>query len=191
VEYDHRKMLRALSAKYPQDGNRRGLGSKPVCFVCDTGDFFYPMPGMGHAEIIGRMGACEDVDWVVLTKRPENIPGDIEWPDNVWLGVTAENQEMADRRIPLLLATGAKVKFVCVEPMLGPVSPGPLLHGLSWLICGGESGPKRRPFDKTWAKALYRECRDASVPMYFKQGSALRPGEDDRIEGYEIKEWPR
>jgi protein gp37 len=237
VTYDSRKLRRALRATYPQDGNVRGAHARPLCFVCDTSDFFCASPAFFIPKYaIEFMGQRADVDWAILTKRPENIPADIVWPDNVWLGVTAENQARADERIPLLLATGAKVKFVCVEPMLGPVElpglcgygkkppssadcagcddnpdgcetcrtighcasccdhnwcDGHFAHHLSWVICGSESGPHRRPFDVAWAEALYQECKDAGIPFFYKQGSALRPGQDDLLGGRKVKEWPR
>lgn len=210
VTWSWEKLYHATGREYPQVGNVRGPGSKPICFVCDTGDLFHKEVPYGlSASAIIWMGERDDVDWAVLTKRPENIPSDVTWPDNVWLGVTAENQARADERIPLLMDIPAKVRFVSVEPMLGPVSiekwlwdgmrPGQegkytqheyrlgLVH---WVICGGESGPKRRPFDPTWAFHLWAECREAGVPFFFKQGSGLRPGTDDRLAGHEIKEWP-
>jgi protein gp37 len=215
LTFDSRKLGRALRACYPQDGNVRGPHSRPLCFPCDTSDFFIEGPcAFIQKYAIEWIGQREDVDWAILTKRPEKIPGDIAWPDNVWLGVTAENQEMADKRIPLLLATSAKVKFVCVEPMLGPVDLGRSMPcgyycdedhghvdhafwsagkrtGIDWVICGGESGPKRRPFQKPWASALYAECLDAGAPFFFKQGSGLRPGSDATLGGHVIQEWPR
>ena len=218
LSYDSRKLGRALCASYPQDGNVRGPHSKPLCFVCDTSDFFYAdVVPFFPKYAIEWMGIRSDVDWAILTKRPENIPADIVWPDNVWLGVTAENQEMADKRIPLLLATGAKVKFVCVEPMLGPVYLTPWLgsctatcgedelgdcngepkcldyrpHGLDWLICGAESGAHRRPFDVVWAEELWFQCQDAGVAFFGKQDSGLRPGAPLLIGGREVKEWPK
>jgi len=192
LTYDSRKLGRALRAPYPQDGNVRGPHSKPLCFVCDTSDFFIEGPcAFIQKYAIEWLGQRSDVDWAILTKRPENIPGNIVWPDNVWLGVTAENQEMAEKRIPLLLATGARVKFVCVEPMLGPVDLVPWLGELDWVICGGESGPKRRKFDLQWPYDLWQECRSAGIPFFYKQGSAFRPGQYDMLWGEKIKEWPR
>jgi protein gp37 len=192
VSYDSRKLRRALKARYPQDGNVRGPHSRPLCFVCDTSDFFIEGPCAYIPKYaIEWMNHWHHADWAILTKRPENIPDDIEWPDNVWLGVTAENQEMADKRIPLLLATGAKVKFVCVEPMLGPVRLGDMVDRVGWVICGGESGPKRRKFDLQWPYDLWQECRSAGIPFYYKQGSAFRPGQYDMLWGEKIKEWPK
>jgi protein gp37 len=132
------------------------------------------------------------------------------WPlPNVWVGVTAENQEQADKRIPLLLQVPAAVRFVSVEPMLGPVDlsmylPGegfpvtdpyldapdgaqlgryrrgihtwePVLPGLDWVICGGESGPKARPMHPDWARSLRDQCQAAGVPFFFKQWGEWKP----------------
>jgi protein gp37 len=188
----HEKLGRSVQRAYPADGNKRGPGSKPICFVCDTGDLFHEAVSFGLiAEALYFMGIRSDVNWAILTKRPDNIPSDIVWPDNVWLGVTAENQARADERIPLLLATSAKVRFVSVEPMLEHMNLGEYLDGLSWVIAGAESGPHRRPFHKPWASALYAECLDAGVPFFFKQGSTLRPGSDATLGGHVIQEWPR
>ena len=125
-------------------------------------------------------------------------------PDHIWLGVTAENQRRADERIPALLATPAAVRFVSVEPCLewidlnqacwgyGLLRPSVEIQvrqikypiaALDQIIVGGESGPHRRPFDVAWALGLYAQCKDAGVPMFYKQGSALRPGQDDELPG--------
>ena len=99
-----------------------------------------------------------------------------------WVGTTAEDQQRADERIPHLLTTPAAVRFVSVEPQLGPVDRAPWLEAhspettgcrrqpaLSWCIVGGESGPKARPFDLAWARSLRDQCRAAAVPFFFKQ----------------------
>ncbi len=105
------------------------------------------------------------------------------WPlPNIWIGVTAENQRMADERIPILLSTPAAVRFVSVEPMLERVDiyqwlggnrdinpPHPYNGGLSWVICGGESGPGARPMHPDWARELRNQCINAGVPFFFKQ----------------------
>jgi protein gp37 len=140
------------------------------------------------------------LDWLLLTKRPENhemVP--LAWqtgsrrPLNVWLGVTAENQEYAERRIPLLLdAHWPAVRFVSYEPALGPVdfwaflrSPVrdqslaalgcPGMPGVDWVIVGGESGPRARPFDIDWAQSAIEQCRTAGVAVFCKQlGANIR-----------------
>lgn len=107
---------------------------------------------------------------------------------NIWLGVTAENQQTADERIPYLLETPAAVRFISVEPMLGPVdliramdvaievdgeietpAAGPMNNWLNWVICGGESGPNARPMHPDWVRGLRDQCKEARVPFFFKQ----------------------
>lgn len=126
---------------------------------------------------------------------------------NIWLGVTAENQATADERIPLLLDTPAAVRFVSVEPMLGPVDMckvvmpdgdhlGPTMNNwgcdarLDWVICGAESGPDRRPFDPAWAADLYRQCSEAGVAFFGKQASGPKPGVPLLIDGEVRQAWP-
>jgi protein gp37 len=144
----------------------------------------------------------------ILTKRPRrmleyllprlSIGGIIAKPlDNVWLGVSVEDQARADERIPLLLQTPAAVRWISAEPLIGPVdltrlvggqldalagdrktSAGEIFaggHGLDWVVVGGESGPGARPFYIEWARSLRDQCRAAGVPYFLKQlGSNCR-----------------
>lgn len=107
------------------------------------------------------------------------------WPiPNVWLGVSVEDQRAADERIPLLLKTPAAVRFVSVEPMLGPVdlrrafgTNGPrqtFIEQLDWVICGGESGPRARPMNPAWPRALRDQCVVAGVPFSSSSGGNTR-----------------
>ena len=113
-------------------------------------------------------------------KLPVHPPGsDNRWPlSNLWLGVSVENQETADERIPLLLQTPAARRFVSYEPALGPVNfeelgintPGHNHKGeLDWVICGGESGPGARPMHPDWARQARDQCVGAGIPFFFKQ----------------------
>jgi protein gp37 len=124
------------------------------------------------------------------------------WPlKNLWLGVTAENQEYANKRIPILLQIPAIKRFVSVEPMLGPIDfyePqmgnehyntlkgfGDISGGnghfggpkLDWVICGGESGPGARPLHPDWVRSIRDQCKEANVPFFFKQWGMYRPFE--------------
>lgn len=100
---------------------------------------------------------------------------------NVWLGVSVENQATADERIPLLLQTPAGVRFLSVEPLLGPVNlmgRGRYLahvgeHGIGWVIIGGESGPGARPCDLAWIRSVVAQCKAAGVPVFVKQLGSL------------------
>ena len=116
------------------------------------------------------------------------------WPlDNVWAGVSVEDQATADERIPLLLQTPAAVRWVSYEPARGPVDFRLFLdrgaavetRGLDWLVIGGESGPRARPFALAWARRAIAQCRAAGVPMFLKQlGNDPYFGMDDR------SDWP-
>ncbi len=129
------------------------------------------------------------------------------WPlKNVWLGVTVENQARADERIPILLQIPAAVRFVSVEPMLGPVDLTYWLNGapeqngygewiqtyppLDWVICGGETGPGARPINYYWAESLREQCVEAGVPFFFKQwGEWIDPTQMDN--GIEFPDWEK
>lgn len=120
------------------------------------------------------------LDWLLLTKRPQNIKRFSPWafgtyPKNVWIGTTVENQEEADRRIPHLLDVPAHVRFLSCEPLLGPVNLRPSMGwlggatGLNWVITGGESGENFRHADPRWFTHLRDQCAATNVPFLFKQ----------------------
>lgn len=148
----------------------------------------------------------------VLTKRPENIlrmvPGHWhnEWPKNVWIGTSVEDQKTADERIPHLLKVAAAVRFLSCEPLLGPVAlnnrvgwlrgfDGSVSGAIRWVICGGESGAKARPMDVTWVYDLKKQCEAATVPIFIKQlgksfyHSGYRDGEDLITAGAKGSDW--
>lgn len=157
-------------------------------------------------ELLGLIYDTPNLDWLLLTKRIGNVPRLMEectepgkqWelPPNVWLGATIVNQEEADRDIPKLLGTLAAVRFLSMEPLLGPVdlrvidigghaeiyplsgtpdcedddcNPMPDLPAIDWVIVGGESGVGARPMHPEWARSLRDQCADAGVPFLFKQ----------------------
>lgn len=119
------------------------------------------------------------LDWLLLTKRPENVEKlvpwtDGTWPKNVWLGTTVENQHYADKRLPHLLRCDAHVRFLSCEPLLGPLDLEPWinrpgLNSIDWVIAGGESGPGARPMHPDWVNGLLDTCREAKIPFHFKQ----------------------
>ena len=122
------------------------------------------------------------LDWLLLTKRPAKAarlaPWGQDWPSNVWLGTTAENQEWADKRLPALLDSAAKVRFVSAEPLLGAIDIAPYLKGKSgvdWVIAGGESGSGARPTDPKWIRGLRDQCRSAGKAFFFKQWGTWGP----------------
>lgn len=126
------------------------------------------------------------LDWLLLTKRPENarvlVPWRDSWPPNVWFGTTVENQIHAKKRIPLLLAAPAITHFLSCEPLLGPLDLSPWFTQstlseklIDWVIAGGESGPHARPMDPRWALALRDQCLSAGVAFHFKQWGEWAP----------------
>ena len=132
------------------------------------------------------------------------------WPEfpNVWLGVSVEDQKTADERIPLLLKTPAAVRWVSIEPMIGPVSfrwrygngfkTDPAtgiqsrnhldgLRSLDWIVVGGESGPQARPMEAEWVRKITYECEEARVPLFVKQLGAAYSDPVDGIAGASLK----
>jgi protein gp37 len=211
VLWDGDKLNAAMDAKYiltaPAVSDRfiykRGYGSRPICFVCDTGDFFHiDVPNdfiIGAMEIMGQRA---DVDWMILTKRPERMAqialeedslfSRREFYPNIWIGVTAENQDRLNERMIILADAWKGPSFVSIEPMLEPMDLEEILfYGwLDWVICGAESGPNLRPFEVSWAKELYEQCRHARVPFFGKQDSGPYPGTPLYIDGKVVHEWP-
>jgi protein gp37 len=121
-----------------------------------------------------------NLDWLLLTKRPELAPRlapwGRSWPFNVWLGTTIETQLWAQRRLPHLAAVQARVRFVSCEPLLGPLDLSAWLgNTLDWVIAGGESGAKARKSEPAWFRLLRDQCVQAHVPFHFKQWGNWTP----------------
>lgn len=155
-----------------------------------------------RARVFRVMESTLNLTWLVLTKRPENVlrmvpPAWREaWPGHVWIGTTTENQARADERIPELLRVPAAVRWLSVEPQLGPVDLEPYLqyppfhehykmtfgcsefHGVQWVITGGESGHGARPYKMAWARDLVRQCQAANVSVFVKQLGSNPEGDD-------------
>jgi protein gp37 len=113
------------------------------------------------------------LDWLLLTKRPEKIasrvPWRSNWPSNVWIGTTVENQEWADKRIPYLVELPAGVLFLSCEPLLGPLDLTRWMDRIHWVIVGGESGPHARILDPKWVCSLRDQVVNAGRAFFFKQ----------------------
>jgi protein gp37 len=133
------------------------------------------------------------LDWLLLTKRPENIekkaPWTKDWPNNVWLGTTVEDQERANERLPILLRFPAARRFLSCEPLLGVVDlerwfnrRAENLYSIDWVIAGGESGMHSRPMLPGWARKLRDQCRRAGIPFHFKQWGHWAPVATSNIE---------
>jgi protein gp37 len=185
---DEKMLLAPLSWKKPR-----------TIFVCSMSDLFADfIKYEWQQEIFKVMRDCPQHTFQVLTKRPERMRGFISpcgeiegvWPlKNVWLGVSCEDQETADARVPDLLATPAAGRFVSCQPLLSKIELGPYLSahyasenseypklgGLELVICGGESGPNARPMHPGWPRSLRDQCEAAGVPFFFKQWGEWLP----------------
>ena len=128
------------------------------------------------------IAATPMLDWLLLTKRPEHVeecvPWDHQWPQNVWLGTTAENQKWAGIRVAKLVSIPARVRFLSCEPLLSEVDLTPWLKNIDWVIVGGESGGKARPMHLEWARSLREQCRASGVKFHFKQWGNWRPTDE-------------
>jgi protein gp37 len=128
----------------------------------------------------------------VLTKRADRVlelNNQLDWSPNVWMGTSVETQKYTFR-IDELRQTNAAVKFLSLEPLLGPLK-NLNLDGINWVIVGGESGPGARPMDKQWVIDIRNQCQDAHVPFFFKQWGGVRKKEAGRVlEGRTWDEMP-
>jgi protein gp37 len=152
---------------------------RPRVFCASMADVFEERVALDaqRARLWDLIGGTPNLDWLLLTKRPQVIskmvPWTDAWPANVWIGTTAEDQEWADKRIPHIAELPATVRFVSCEPLLGPIDLGRWLRpggpGVNWVIAGGESGAKARPMNPLWAESLRDQCDVATVAFHFKQ----------------------
>lgn len=182
----------------PGCGKPTLIGSRRRVFCASLADVFdNEVPTEWRADLWTLIRATPNLDWLLLTKRVGNVLGmmyDAEEPlPNVWIGATICNQEEADRDIPKLLAVPAAVRFISVEPMLGPVDlrlweyedakersgTGTVFttrrRSIDWIIVGGESGPNARPMHPAWPRSLRDQCAAAGVPFIFKQWGEWAP----------------
>jgi protein gp37 len=195
--HDPHAVVRAATATFnaPLKWERKAAadGVRRRVFVCPWSDFWIGDTNTDEwrSDALEIMRRCEHLDFLIPTKRPALM---VDWFNDVgalwtdvisrlWLGVTVENQEAADLRIPLLLQVPAAVRWVSCEPLLGPVELGLLgtiprdiapsytmVHErLSWCVVGGESGPSARPMSPEWARSLRDQCAAARMPFYLKQ----------------------
>lgn len=165
------------------------LGARQRVFCASMADVFEDRPELiEHRERLGRLiDATPNLDWLLLTKRPQNAlrlaPWVGDWPRNVWAGTTVELQSRAEELMPHLAAIPAAVRFISAEPLLGPLDLKPWLGtSLHWVITGGESGPKARPASPTWFSEIHRQCMKAEVAFHFKQWGDWRPGDGINLE---------
>jgi protein gp37 len=142
-----------------------------MIFVNSMSDLFHEnVPVEFIHDVFRTMRTADWHTYQVLTKRAERLAQlapTLDWGPNVWMGVTVENTDCA-YRIDLLRSVRAAVRFLSLEPLLGPL-PQLDLAGIHWVIVGGESGPGARPIDQAWVTDIRDRCLDAGVPFFFKQ----------------------
>lgn len=186
-------------------------GSRQRVFCASLADVFdNEVPSEWRADLFRLILDTPHLDWLLLTKRIGNVSKMLtadQWEHlgNVWLGATVVNQAEADRDVPKLLAVPARVRFLSIEPMLGPLWLNDYLYTslvptgrirthkgrrqmelahqgraglLHWVICGGESGPGARPMHPDWARSLRDQCAAAGVPFLFKQWGEWLPAKE-------------
>jgi len=214
------KGLRSLASEgywrqpFAWDKEAAAAGERHRVFCMSLGDVFEgdeTMPAESRAPVWNArirlfevVMATANLDWLLLTKRTENVPIVLakllnhcsrahpdhafsrwleNWfvgqpPANVWVGTSIEDQKTADERVPHLLQIPAAVRFLSCEPMLGEIDlrkVRPMVAPINWVICGGESGPHARPMNPEWARSLRDQCVDAGVPFLFKQWGEWSP----------------
>jgi protein gp37 len=144
-----------------------------MIFVNSMSDLFHAdVPTAFIMEVFRVMAAADWHVFQVLTKRPERtaeLSRQLQWPDNVWMGTSVENQRFSSR-IDALRRTDARVKFLSCEPLLGPLQLD--LTNIDWVIVGGESGHGARPMRADWARAIRDQCQAHDVAFFFKQWGA-------------------
>lgn len=142
-----------------------------VIFVNSMSDLFHRnVPLDFLLEVFDVMNRASWHTYQILTKRADRllqVDSQIPWAKHIWMGVSVETAEY-QRRIDALRSTSAQVKFLSLEPLLGPI-PDLNLDGIDWVIAGGESGPKARPMDMSWVTEIRDQCLASRVPFFFKQ----------------------
>lgn len=206
---------RTWNRRAPAGAPKRGAGvdgkweGAPLVFTCSWGDWFHADADEHRADAWAMVRECDRLIFQILTKRHGRIGAHLppDWADgydNVWLGATVENDEQAVRRVRVLAEIPAAVRFLSYEPALGRVLWDDVLSvadpltgepAIDWLIIGGESGPKARPFDVEWARSAVEACRRHGVAPFVKQLGSRPMLDDPRAElvdkkGGDWSEWP-
>jgi protein gp37 len=207
------KRLKAMGAeKYQNDGDPRTSGpgfgltthadalavpyswrQPRLVFVNSMSDLFHAkVPIAFVGDVFAVMAGTPQHTYQLLTKRSRRVrlvAEQLDWPSNLWLGVSVENAATMSR-IDDLRHVPAAVRFLSCEPLLGPLDDLDL-SGIGWVIAGGESGPRHRPMDPSWVTGIRDACRDADVPFFFKQWGGRTPKAGGRtLDGQTYDEMP-
>jgi protein gp37 len=162
-------------------------------FVNSMSDLFMEsVPPEFIKKVFNIMNAAHWHIYQVLTKRSERLSSlnpKLKWMPNIWMGVSVENEDYVFR-IDHLRKTGAYIKFISIEPLLGPLTNLDL-RGIDWVIVGGESGPGARPLKPEWVIAIRDQCKKAKIPFFFKQwGGKNKKKAGKELEGKVWQEIP-
>jgi protein gp37 len=181
--HGERKRTSEANWKLPLRWNKaaKAAGTRPRVFCASLADVFdNQVDPNWRADLFELIRSTSALDWLLLTKRPENIAKMVDvmgialpWP-NIWLGTTCEDQAAYDRRWPILSKVPAAVHFISYEPAIGPLRINGALVP-DWLICGGESGPGARMMDPNWAAAIKSDCARVGTAFFMKQMTGLKP----------------
>lgn len=207
------KRLKAMGQpKYQADGDPKtsGPGFKLTChedsldiplgwkaprviFVNSMSDLFHPdVPDDFIRKVLAVIKGTPQHTYQILTKRSKRLSTlgpKVDWPSNAWMGVSIEDDRYTFRA-DHLRRSGAEVKFLSCEPLLGPL-PSLSLDGIDWVIVGGESGPGSRPAEAEWVRGIRDDCTSDGVPFFFKQWGGLTPRSGGReLDGQMWDEMP-
>jgi protein gp37 len=163
----------------------RSWRSGRMIFVNSMSDLFHrDVPFEFIERVFQTMRECPQHVFQILTKRSERLQKlatQIDWPSNVWIGVSVENAAVLSRVDDLRIVPAA-VRFLSCEPLIGSLA-GIDLRGIHWVIVGGESGPHARTMNIQWVREIFRECRKQKVPFFFKQWGGVRKDLTGRLLG--------
>lgn len=171
----------------------RSIKRGSMFFVNSMSDLFHEdVPDEFIRAVFAVMSECPQHTFQVLTKRSERLAqlgASLLWPANVWMGVSVEDARVI-KRVDHLRAIPAAVRFLSLEPLIGPLDYIDL-DGIQWVIVGGESGPGARPMKPEWVRSLRKQCRAARVPFFFKQwGGVFKKHSGRTLDGRTYNEFP-
>lgn len=196
--HGERKRTSAANWKLPLRWAKaaRDTGKRPRVFCASLADVFdNQAPQEWRDDLFDIIWETPELDWLLLTKRPENIKRmlPLQWGypiepwNNVWLGTTCEDQTAYDRRWPILAKVPAAIRFISYEPAIGPLRLHIGAQQPDWLICGGESGTGYRPMPWEWAADISGDCALRGVAFFMKQMAGKKPIPDYLM----LREFPR
>jgi protein gp37 len=170
----------------------RGTGKRPRVFCASLADVFdNKVPVQWRTDLFDLIAATPELDWLLLTKRPENVARMFPtgWWGQIWLGTTCEDQEHYLKRFRLISEVAVPIRFISYEPALGPLAINlavPPVRAPDWIICGGESGHGARMMEPWWARNVMLDCERYGIAFFMKQMTGKKPIPDDLL----IRQFP-